>query len=508
MRFLGRSLMGLFMLALAVGLLAWAVGVLVGALEERRSRAAHMMPPDERVYSVEVVKAELRDTAPVLETNGELRSLRTLDLRATAAGRVVELAEEFVEGGQVAAGQILVQIDPAEARSELVLARTELSGAAAERESAEQALALARADLELARSQADLRARSLARQRDLQRRGVGTDAAVEAAELADAAARQVVLTRQQALQQAGTRLAQAEIALERARNAVADAERRLADTTIRAPFAGRLDQVSVVAGGIVARNERLARLIDPAALEVAFRVSTSQYARLLDETGRLIPRRAEVVLDVLGVDIVATGVLMRESGTTGEGRTGRELFARLEDASGMRPGDFVMVRLEEPVLRNVVVLPAQALDSHDRALVLGAGNRLEEMPVTLLRRQGNQVIVRAPDLAGRLVVRRRTPLLGAGIRVQPLRSDAGGEAGTEAGDAMNAAAAGGGGAAGAGAGASELIALAPDRRARLVAFVKNSPDMSDEARRRVLGELQRERVPAAVVARIEARMGG
>ena len=41
-------------------------------------------------------------------------------------------------------------------------------------------------------------------------------------------------------------------------------------------------------------NERLGRLIDPTALEVAFRISTEQYARFLNAEGGLIKSPAAV----------------------------------------------------------------------------------------------------------------------------------------------------------------------------------------------------------------------
>ena len=43
-------------------------------------------------------------------------------------------------------------------------------------------------------------------------------------------------------------------------------------------------------GRLVSANEQLAQLVDLNALEVSFRVSTQQYARLLDGDGRLRPR--------------------------------------------------------------------------------------------------------------------------------------------------------------------------------------------------------------------------
>ena len=52
----------------------------------------------------------------------------------------------------------------------------------------------------------------------------------------------------------------------------------------------------------------------------------------------------------------------------------------------------------------------------------------------------------------------------------------------------------------------ETIALDPERRARLVAFVEANDRMPAEAKARVLAQLQEDEVPARVVERIEERM--
>jgi hypothetical protein len=103
-------------------------------------------------------------------------------------------------------------------------------------------------------------------------------------------------------------------------------------------------------------------------------------------------------------------VLTRESGSVGEGQSGRVLFARIEDARGLRVGDFVRVEVEEPPLAGVARLPATALGSDGRVLVLGEEDRLGAAEVVLMRRQGDDVLVSVPpELAGREVVAARHP---------------------------------------------------------------------------------------------------
>lgn len=487
-RFLRRSLVGLFLLAATAGLMAYAGSLVWGALQARWSEEPGQRPSRERVFAADVVTVTPETIRPILRTFGEVRSRRTLELRSSTSGQVIWLSPDFEEGGEVEEGALLARIDPADAQSALDTARADLAEAEADLRDAERALALAADDILAAEDQARLRENALSRQQDLLDRGVGSTAAVETAELASSSARQAVLSRRQAQASAEARVDQGSTALERRRIALAEAERRLADTEIEAEFSGVLSDVGVVVGGLVSANESLGQLIDPQALEVAFRVSTPQYSRLLTETGRLVGADVTASIDILGVDLEAAGVISRESAAVGQGQTGRLLFARLEDAPGFRPGDFVSVRIQEPPLDRVVRLPAAAVDAAGTVLALGDEDRLEVAEVDVLRREGDDVIVRARGLSGREVVAERTPLLGAGIRIRPVRRGADGAAEPQP--------------------EAEMLSLDPDRRARLVAFVEANQFMPDEAKARVLTQLQEDQVPARVVERIESRMGG
>ena len=486
MRFFRRSLAGLFLISMTVALLAVAGNMVWSALQARWADAGRPGEVRERVFTAEVQMLQPADTVPILTAFGEIRSRRSLELRAPAAGTVLELADGFEDGGAVAEGQLLLRIDPAEAMSARDVAATDLREAEGNLREAEASVILAREDVAGAQAQADLRARAMDRQRDLLERGVGSAASLETAELAAASANQAVLSRRQALAQATARLDQTGTLVERRQISLAEAERVLAETELRAEFAGVLADVSVVQGRLVNRNEQVARLIDAAALEVSFRVSTAQYARLLAEDGSLPRADVTVVLDVLGVDITAPARLTRESGAVQEGQSGRLLYAELLQTRGFRAGDFVTVALQEPELQSVALLPATALDAENRVLVLGDDDRLEEVQVTLLRRQGDNVIIRAPPLYGREVVVARSPVLGAGIRISPLRPDA----------------------AAAAPAAPETIALDPDRRARLIAFVEGNNFIPEDVRARMLMQLNEDEVPLRMVTRIESRMGG
>ncbi|MBO9451008.1 HlyD family efflux transporter periplasmic adaptor subunit [Tropicibacter sp. R16_0] len=484
MRFLRQSLVGVFLASMTLALLLYAGQLVMGAVQSRLANEKRPPQARERVFAVNVQRAEFGTVVPELEAFGQVQSRRTLELRAAAAGRVVELAENVEEGGVVHAGEVLIRIDPADAQSALDRAESDLLDAQAEERDAERTLDLARNELQAAIDQSELRDRALKRQQDLAERGVGTAAAVETAELAAASARQAVLARRISEAQAEARVDQTVTRLARAQIAMDAAQRDLTDTTIKARFDGTLSEVHLVEGRLVSANEKLAELVDPMALEVAFRVSTAQYARLLDDDGRLINATVIASLDAAGSNLLARGTISRDSAAAGEGQSGRLIFARLEAALGFKPGDFVTVSVEEPPLDGVARLPASSYSADRTVLVVGADDRLETLKVQLVRRQGDHVLLRGDGLDGREVVVGRTPLLGAGIRVRPLREEA------EA------------------APVDPMVELTDERRAKLVAFVEGNQRMPDEMKERVLARLTEAKVPAALVQRIEARMGG
>ncbi len=484
MRFLRQSLVGVFLASVTLALLFVAMQMISGAVQDVLTRDDEPPQARERVFAVSVQPAELSTVTPYLEAFGEVQSRRRLELRAALGGRVISLSEDFEDGGVVTQGEVLVELDPADAQSALDRAKSDLLDAQFEERDAERSLLLAQDELNSAEAQAGLRGRALQRQKDLQSRGVGTPAAVEEAELAEASAQQSVLARRIALAQAESRVDQASTLLARARIALEAAERDLDDMTVRARFGGTLTDVTLVEGRLVSANEKLAELVDPNALEVAFRVSTAQYVRLLDAQGALINAPVTVSLEVTGTDLMAQGRISRDSGSAGEGQTGRLIYARLDDASGFKPGDFVTVTVEEQPLDNVVRLPSSVLDAVGTVLVLGEGDRLEALPVQLIRRQGDEVLLRGEGLEGREVVVGRTPLLGAGVRVRPLRVEA------------NAGA------------TAEMVELTEEKRAQLMAQVEASDRMPKAVKDRVLGQLREATVPASLVRRLENRAGG
>jgi len=484
MQFLRRCLVGIFLLAITLALFAWAGNTVHLAVQDRINAEPRSFPQRERVLSVNVVTVTPETIAPELIVFGQLASANTLDIRALSAGTVLEISENFADGGQVAQDELLLRIDPRDAQSARDRVAADLRDAEAEARDAERAIVLARDELAAAVEQTELRQQALTRQRDLEQRGVGTASAIETAELAVSTAGQAVLSHRQAEAQAQARLDQAATQLDREQLNLEDADRILADTEIRAPFSGTLADVNVATGVRVTANERLGELIQKDDLEVSFRLSTAQYSRLVGEDGNLGNAPITVALEAQGLTLTAQGQITRESALVGEGQTGRLLFAKLDTSTSLRPGDFVTVTVIEPELRGVARVPATAISASETALVLGDGNRLQEVPVEIMRRQGNDVLIRARQIHGRQIVAERSPLLGQGIAVQPIAPNA---------EPVVPE-------------APEMVVLDPERRAKLIAFVEESR-MPPPIKTQILGQLEQDEVPSDVIERLEDRMG-
>ena len=404
------------LLTLTFALLALAGNSIRMAYQNQSSGGFGNREARERVFTVEVTTVTLGTQNPEIETFGEVVSGRTLELRAAAAGELVQVSDNFREGGIVKQGDILFQTDPANAQSRLLITENELAEANADLTDARNNLSLAVDEITAAEKQLALRKKSMDRQDRLRERGIGTDAAMETAELAAASAEQTLLSKRLALANAQAKIARSETLVARRQINRDEAARLLSDTTVKADFDGILSDINVVLGRLVNANEKLGSLIDPTALEIAFRVSNDDFRALT--AGGLQDVEVRVSL---GKDTSFSGQIDRVSAAVGEGKTGRELFARVQNAAtlNIQPGDFVSVAVREPALNDVAKIPAAAASTDGDVLVIGPENRLETARVEILRKSGNDLIVRADSIEGRQLVLARAPQLGEGIRVNP-----------------------------------------------------------------------------------------
>ena len=493
-----RSGLGLAFGGVALALVLTAGGIVYQAIEAGGPAGA-TRTPKVRTYSVEVGTLTAETVTPVITSYGHVVSARSLEIRSAVAGPLVELSADFRDGGAVGQGDLLFRIDPRKLESALSFAKADVAEAEADLAEAKSGLELARLEADAAQKQLDLRDQALARQTDLQQRGVSTATEVEAASLSQAAAEQTLVNRRQVVAAAEARVAQAEITVSRRKTGLVDAARALDDATVTAPFAGVISAPTAIEGRLVSANEILGTLIDPSAMEVAFRLTNTQFTRLLSNSGQL-PQTSITVLSQSGRNVTEIdAVLDRAGAEVGDGQIGRLVYARLTspDPAKIRPGDFVSVRIPERPLADVVSIPSAAATADGRILLIGDDNRLEEFQATPVRNQGDTLVVTGVPF-GRQYVLARALQLGDGIQVTPVEVAAASETPADAPAATEAAA----------PAAPATIALDEDRRAAIIAFINASENMKPEMRDKFLAELAEPEVPLATVEKFESKIAG
>lgn len=177
----------------------------------------------ETAMLVEVVEARKGSYRPYIIATGTVRPSQEITLRPRVSGEVIDRAAEFVPGGIVRKGEILLRLDPADFRNALEQRRNEL--------------ARARAELRMEQGRQRV-AEQEYRLLDQQLTGERKALALREPQLEAARAR---------VDTARTQLAQAQLELER--------------TTINAPFDAHVLSREVDVGSQVAVGDALARLV-------------------------------------------------------------------------------------------------------------------------------------------------------------------------------------------------------------------------------------------------------
>jgi len=308
---------------------------------------------------VSAMPVTIEDLEDRVTAVGELVAPQHAEISAEVDGRVTELM--LVEGQAVAAGDPLLELDPAKRRLELAAARAHVSEEAASVENVR---------------------RQVSRQRELQARNISSQSALDDSETA-------------------LRLAQAKLAAAKADLGVES--RALEEATVRAPFDGMVVRRMVSLGEYVQVGRSLVEIVSLNPIEVEFRVAEidSSFVRL----------GQEVAVHVAPYPDRSFGAKVTVISPTIDPNTRTlRVKAVVDNAEGLlRPGLFARADLGLSVHEGVAVVPSSAvlqrvdgsvvfvLDGADRATrrVVQLGSFQEgRVEVTNGLRAGDRVLVR------------------------------------------------------------------------------------------------------------------
>jgi membrane fusion protein, multidrug efflux system len=368
----------LFLVPLLAGVvgLGWYFG-------REPTKTAAPQRPAAPIIPVAAAFAQLRDFPIFLTGLGTVQAYNTVTVKARVDGHLDKVT--FVEGQTVQEGDLLAQIDPRPSQAQLAQAR-----AAKIRDEAQ--LANAKLDLE--------RSKTLVAREFATRQSVDTQRAL---------------------------VAQLEAAVQGDQAAIDSAEVQLGYTTIVSPISGRTGMRLVDRGNIV-------RATDTNALVVITQVQPISLVFTLpqDVLGDVTQEMSQGPLKVLahnrgGATLLGEGVLAlvdnQVDAATGTIRL-KAIFQNADDA--LWPGQFVNARLLLRIRREVVTVPAQAVQRGPNgafAYVIKPDQSVEQRPVKVgYSREGTSLIDEGLKPNDQVVIEGQYKLR-AGARVRVSRSD-------------------------------------------------------------------------------------
>ena len=375
---------------------------------------------EERARPVAAATVEILDVQPSISAYGEVVAQRDVELRALVAGAVVAVGENFVNGGTVRAGDLLVAIDPFEYRAAVTEAEAALAEARAQLAETGAELGAEESGLAEDRTQLALAEREVARREALLAKGTAAQKTVDDALVRRSERARAVSATERRVAGLRARIARQEAVIARSTVALERAERDLENTRLTAPFDGYLTGVSAALGKRLGVNDRVVRLLDQARLDIRIHLSDGDYGRLVSSAAGLRGRPVAVTWRAGERSFPFRAVIQRADGEVDAASGGVRVYARIEDAGArvpLRPGAFVEVLIPDRVYRAAARLPETALVGGDTVYAVVDG-RLEPRPVALLARVGNDVVVSGGIADGERIATTRFPEIGPGLKVQ------------------------------------------------------------------------------------------
>ncbi|MEX0345250.1 MAG: efflux RND transporter periplasmic adaptor subunit [Rhizobiaceae bacterium] len=376
-------------------------------------------PPFRTVYAISAVQIDLADYRPNIRVFGHATAARSVDLKALVGGEIVSVNPDVRAGATINQGDELLQIDRFDYEIALSEAKTNLAQTKATIAEIDARLVSESDQLAIAREQLQLAERDLERAKSLQVSGSVTEKFVEDRMLIVIQRRQTVNLRENNILVAEAQKTQQQTALERLGWKVKQAERKLEDTVLKAPFDGVVRSSTAELGKTVSTNEALVSIYSADNLEARFTVTDAQYGRIATDTDPLIGRPINAVWTIGGIEHSYEGRVQRVGSDIVSDRGGVEIFAGLNTGGSelkLRPGAFLEISVSDRVYESAAKLPESAVYGSDTVYVVVDGV-LEPRKIRILAYDGEDVIINGGIASGDIVMTTRLSEVGAGLAV-------------------------------------------------------------------------------------------
>jgi RND family efflux transporter MFP subunit len=348
--------------------------------------------PADVAVTVDVASVVKQDIRIQVQAQGTVVPLQETAILAEVRGRVIEVAPDFIVGGFVTKGDVLLRIDPRDYQTSLLRAQAAV-------ESAESNLAQERGRAEVAL-------------REWQKLPRDSQRSQEAKDL---------YLRKPQLEQAEAQLLAARADLNTARD-------NLERTIIKAPYDALIRAKHSELGQFVSAGSRLADIFSVEYAEVRLPIPQSKldYLELPGLEGYAAGAAIDLYTDVAGEVRHWTAELHRTEGVFDERSRVLYTVARIRDPYGLhdggreplRVGTFVNANIEGRELKGIVSLPRYLLRAGNYVWVVDDEMFLRNRKVTILRTGGDLIYVTAGLDEGDLVSLTNLDNSFAGSRVK------------------------------------------------------------------------------------------
>ena len=350
-------------------IIAGSIGVVVALVAVNKGKRPEQRDEISPALLVDVIRAEPASLNLTVRSQGSVQPRTETTVMAEVSGKIVDVSRNFIPGGFLRKGEVLLRIDASD--YEAALKRAEAN------------LASRRAQL------ADQQARSDQALRDwanLGRSGEPSELTLRKPQLAEAMA-----------------------AVQAAEADLEKAQRDLDRTRIRSPYDGLVRSKLADVGQYVSPGTPLGMTfaIETAEVRLPITIRDLAYLQLPVATGAAPPPERVTALPEVKLTATGSGIdgawraqIVRTEGIIDEASRVIYAVAEIIDPYGvlgqsrqapLRVGTFVSAEIEGIRANSVVVLPRSVLRPDNTLLIADDSNRLEIRPVQVLRSEPNLV---------------------------------------------------------------------------------------------------------------------
>ena len=321
--------------------------------------------------------AVLDDVQLSVKTQGEARPQTEIDLVPEIGGKIVYVSPNFIEGGIIKKGEVLLRIEDADYKVSVIRAQAQVA-------QAEQSVIREKAEGEIAKQ-------------DYQELGIG-----KASPLA-------LRLPQQAQALASLQAAEAELA---------SANLQLKRTEVRAPFTGRVKTKNSDIGQFVSPGRTLGRIFSTSVVEVRLPLSDSDLSKIDLPIAYVAKNRASAIDVELNAIIAGkrrywSGKIMRTASTYDTQTRALFAIAEVVDPYGsgasengypLAPGLFVDAEISGKIYQEIIVLPRDGLRPDNEVYVVDDKGKADIRKVKVLDSDSERALLLGGVDEGELVV--------------------------------------------------------------------------------------------------------